>query len=179
MILTGSKIRQEVNKGNIVIYPFSVDQINPNSYNYRLGNVIKVFEHFDGNNSYFKKVKIPKKGFVLFPGKMYLANTAEIIGSKKYAMSLIGKSSMGRHGLFLQQSANLGHTTSQHHWTLEIFPILPIRVYPNMIIGQVTFWMNQGKIEKYIGAYGQFNTPKESFVINLLPEYIKLKNNVK
>ena len=37
MILTGNKIREEVKNKNIIIEPFSEDQINPNSYNYRLG----------------------------------------------------------------------------------------------------------------------------------------------
>jgi dCTP deaminase len=36
MILTGSEILKEVKKGNIMITPFDDDQINPNSYNYKL-----------------------------------------------------------------------------------------------------------------------------------------------
>lgn len=93
---------------------------------------------------------------------MYLGHTLEIIGSRKYAMSLIGRSSMGRLGLFLQLSANLGHTTSTHQWTLELYPVLPIRLYPEMIIGQVTFWTNYGEVKEYTGNYGRFNQPQES-----------------
>jgi len=164
MILTGTKIKEEIKAGNIYIRPFYPEQVNPNSYNYRLGSTIKVFDNFDGRRSIFKEVKIPKDGYILEPRKMYLATTKEVIGSSKYAMSLIGRSSMGRYGLFLQVSANLGHTTSRHKWTLEIVAVLPIKIYPGMIIGQVSFWKNYGAVNRYVGKYGFLNHPQESFV---------------
>jgi len=164
MILTGNKIKEEIKTGNIVIKPFIPDQINPNSYNYRLGSKLKVFYKFDGNKTLFKEIKIPKEGYILEAKKMYLANTKEVIGSSKYAMSLIGRSSMGRYGLFLQCSANLGHTTSEHRWTLEIVAALPIRLYLGMIIGQVSFWRNFGTVKKYRGQYGFLNHPQESLM---------------
>jgi dCTP deaminase len=171
MILTGSKIKEEVKKGDITIDPFSLEQVNPNSYNYRLGSVLKVFNKFDGIKSIFREIEIPKEGYVLEPGKMYLATTKEITGSSRYAMSLIGRSSMGRYGLFLQCSANLGHTTSKHRWTLEIVAAKPIRLYPGMVIGQVSFWKNYGSIEKYSGRYGFLNHPQESFVAGQQENY--------
>jgi len=164
MILTGSKIKEEINAGNIVIEPFSENQVNPNSYNYRLGSTIKVFNGFDGKRALFKEVNISEDGYVLEPRKMYLATTKEVISSSKYAMSLIGRSSMGRYGLFLQVSANLGHTTSEHKWTLEIVAAIPIKLYPGMIIGQVSFWKNFGTVRKYDGRYGHLNHPQESYV---------------
>lgn len=167
MILTGEKIIKELRKGNITIKPFLDSQVNPNSYNYRLGNSIKVFYKFKKNKALFKKINIPLCGYVLKPGRMYLSNTKEIIGSSKYAMSLIGRSSIGRYGLFLQVSANLGHTTSNHKWTLEIVALRPIKVYPGMIIGQVSFWKNFGNIKKYNGKYGTLNYPQESFTPSL------------
>jgi len=164
MILTGTKIKEEIKNGNICIKPFCLDQVNPNSYNYRLGSTIKVFDKFDGSKAIFKEVRIPKTGYILEPRKMYLATTKEVIGSLKYAMSLIGRSSMGRYGLFLQVSANLGHTASKHKWTLEIVAVLPIKIYPGMIIGQVSFWKNYGVVKKYTGKYGFLNHPQESLV---------------
>jgi dCTP deaminase len=164
MILTGSKIKEEVENGNITIEPFSPEQVNPNSYNYRIGPTLKVFEKFDGDKSVFKEIRISEEGYILESGKMYLATTKEIIGSSAYAMSLIGRSSMGRYGLFLQCSANLGHTTSKHKWTLEIVVALPIKLYPGMIIGQVSFWKNYGLVKKYSGQYGFLNHPQESFM---------------
>jgi dCTP deaminase len=37
---------------------------------------------------------------------------------------------MGRLGLFLQLSANVGHTGTFHNRTLEIYPTINIIVYP-------------------------------------------------
>lgn len=162
MILTGREIVREYRNGNISIVPFSDRCVNPNSYNYHLGKQLKVFQYFDGKKSFFEETIIPEDGFVLQPGQMYLGHTEEIIGSSTYAMSLIGRSSIGRLGLFLQLSANLGHVTSKHQWTLELMATKAIRIYPGMIIGQVSFWENFGTITPYTGEHGKYNSPQES-----------------
>jgi dCTP deaminase len=162
MILTGSKIEQEVKKANITIIPFKKDQLNPNSYNYRIGDEIIVFL----NRKTIKK-KISSKGFILKPHRIYLANTYEILGSNKYAMSLIGRSSLGRLGLFLQISANLGHTGSNHSWTLELVSTKPIKIYPHMIIGQISFWDNFGKFIPNTQGYTLYNCPTLSKIKGL------------
>jgi len=164
MILTGKEIKREYEEGNISIFPFDEIMLNPNSYNYRLSEDLKIFEPVENNGSRFKSTKIQSEGFVLRPGQMYLGSTFESIGSSRYAMSLIGRSSLGRLGLFLQLSANLGHTTSNHCWTLELMATRAIRIYPNMKIGQISFWSCDGEIEKYDGIYGKMNMPFESLV---------------
>lgn len=165
MILTGNKIKSEFVKGNITLSPFNREQCNPNSYNYLLGENLKEYIGKDSNNkNLFREIIIPEKGFVLYPGKFYLGVTNEIIGSSKYAMSLIGRSSLGRYGLFLQVSADLGHTTSCHKWTLELYACLPIRVYPKMPIGQVSFWNNNGDVSCFGKNFSLYNEPIESYI---------------
>lgn len=164
MILTGNEIiKQEENK-NIDIRPFHKGNVNPNSYNYRLDRYIKkaiiqddkvVFETID--------LMDYQDGYILEASNFYLANTYENIGSSKYAMSLIGRSSLGRLGMFLQVSANLGHTCSSHHWTLEIVPCINIKVYYKMIVGQVSFWTNDGALEITEHIYNKYDLPTESF----------------
>lgn len=44
MILTGSEIENRVRSGEIVISPFSHENVNPNSYNFRLHDQMKVYE---------------------------------------------------------------------------------------------------------------------------------------
>ncbi|OJH35768.1 dCTP deaminase domain-containing protein [Cystobacter ferrugineus] len=51
----------------------------------------------------------PPEGFLLQPGRVYLGSTQEVIGTDTYVPSLIGRSSLGRLGLFLQITADLGH----------------------------------------------------------------------
>lgn len=162
MILTGKEIEKGVLSGDISLEPFTIEQINPNSYNYRIGNSVKVFKETVGDKPVFEELIISEDGMTLEPHTMYLANTFEVIGSKKYSMSLIGKSSMGRLGLFLQVSANLGHLNSKHKWTLELVATKKIKIYSNMIIGQVSFWENEGEWLGYDGFYGTVDNIQES-----------------
>lgn len=167
MILTGTQIRESLNDGTITLSPFEVENVNPNSYNYRLGSNVKVFSGMKDGLATFVEQPIPEEGMTLIPGQMYLASTLEEIGSSVYAMSLIGKSSIGRLGLFLQVSANLGHTGSSHCWTLELVAAYPVRIYPGMVIGQVSFWENKGEIVSYSGYHGNFSEITESVLTQI------------
>src|SRR5258708_14628983 len=140
MILTGNEIRKQVEKGTIVIDPFEEEQINPNSYNYRLGDhysqvpELLSLGHRDQDETF---QAIPKDGLQLEPGIIYLATTHEIIGSSKYVTLLIGRSSVARLGLFLQISADMGNLGPAHKWTLELTCGQPSIVYARTSIGQV------------------------------------------
>ena len=150
MILTGSKIKEEINSGKIIIEPYDVNSINPNSYNYTLGNFVKVYKENSLDSKVKEKVdiiEIPDDGLVLEPNKVYLGSTMEVIGSDKYVTQLIGRSSIGRLGLFLQVTAPLGHVGCKLNWTLELKVVQPLKVYSGMKIGQVTFWCMDGNDE--------------------------------
>lgn len=160
MILTGKEITAQVERGRIVISPFQQDAVNPNSYNYRLGDMLRKQDPETGKLQ--APMSIPDTGYVLEPHRVYLANTFEVLGSNTYAMSLIGRSSMGRLGLFLQVSANLGHVGSCHSWTLELVAAHRIRIYPRMTIGQLSFWKSCGKLHPYDAGYSLHNGPQPS-----------------
>lgn len=165
MILSGKQIIKEVELGRIHIEPFSVSNINPNSYNYHLGKTLIHVKRLDVdhcNIAECETIVIPPEGYVIMPGELYLGNTVEQIGSEYYTTSLIGRSSMGRLGLFLQISANLGHQTVFHNWTLEIRSCVPLRVFADQVIGQVSFWETVGDEKPYIGYYARHNAPTPS-----------------
>jgi len=172
MILSGPKIDEEVNNGNITIFPFCEYLLNPNSYNYRLDKTVLVPQDsiIDPKEAMkYTTVEIPEEGYILRPDKFYLANTLEIIGSKKYTTTLIGRSSIGRLGLFLQITADLGHIGTSHKWTLELHCVQPLVIYFNMKIGQVAFWENDGKIKNlYSGEYGKCSLPTISKIYKIL-----------
>ncbi len=181
MILTGDQISKEVKVKNISIYPFKNSFINPNSYNYRLGDYLVELESdlIDIKSEHrTKTIKIPKEGYILQPKKLYLGSTYEKIGSDAYVPSLIGRSSLGRLGLFLQITADLGHIGTKHSWTLELTVVQPLIVYARMRIGQVSFWKPDGlnllKGEKYrnkADSYANYSMPQvsmtEKFDINV------------
>src|SRR5471030_258611 len=162
MILTGSAIRQSIANKDIFFEPFDSRAINPNSINYRLGDRLHQVEVDHENKINHTPVPFDGERFLLLKDKLYLGHTHEIIGSKKYVASLIGRSSIGRLGLFVQVSANLGQMGAIHRWTLELFPTQDIYVYPGQTIGQVSFWTTHGKPLAYSGWFGRHNIPMPS-----------------
>lgn len=174
MILTGQKIIQEVKSGNLCIDPFYASFVNPNSYNYRLGEQLLLIKSspFDSKLPVEKEViTLEKGGYVLKPNQLYLGATYETIGSDKYVTILSGRSSLGRLGLFLQVSSDLGHAGTSHRWTLELKVVQPLRVYPLMKIGQITFWkvsdLNMLKGKKYreeVDNYSLYSRPKTPII---------------
>ena len=156
MILTGLDIKNKVECEEIIISPFREDQVNPNSYNFRLGTTIKVYNSFPLDPKIQNTVDetiIPDEGYVIQPNKLYLASTEEIMGSNFYAPTFAARSSIARLGLFINLSADLGDIGYIGQWTLQLFTIHPLRIYPGMRIGQIMWWRPQGTIKLYNGKY--------------------------
>lgn len=162
MILTASEIAKQRGFGRLTIEPFADKQLTPCSYTYRLGPQLGVPELDAEGKVTFTTVTIPPEGYVLQPGRMYLGHTFEVLGSDTYAMSLVGRNSVGRLGLFLQVSANLIHIGAKHQITLELVAALPIRLYPGMEIGEISFWEAKGDIKPYSGGYSAHSAPTAS-----------------
>lgn len=156
MILTGSKIQEETVNKRIIIDPYTPDCLNPNSYNFHLGDTFvlyknKILDPKVEQPTY--EVKMNKEGMLLKPGELYLGFTQEIMGSNFYAPFIYGRSSVGRLGLFVQITAPLGDIGFVGRWTLQLTPVRPVMVYPGMRIGQIFFLKPYGEIKLYNGKY--------------------------
>lgn len=165
MILTGQKIREEVEEKRIIIDPFDVKQINPNSYNFRLFHKLKIYKEkkLDSKKkNETRQITIPKEGLILDPNLLYLGCTTEIMGSEYYVPIIRGLSSTGRLGVFIHITADLIDIGSINRWTLMLHAVQPTKIYPNMLIGQVTFWVPKGKIVLYHGKYQGSRVPVAS-----------------
>jgi len=165
MILTGPEIIKQVQSSRIQIEPFNINQVNPNSYNFRLGETIKYYVNdvLDPKiKQEVREVKVESDGYVLNPGRIYLGHTFEIMGSDYYVPVVKGRSSSARLGLFIHITADLIDIGSHNQWTLQLYAVQPIKVYPQMLIGQVTFWKVFGEIEVYKGKYQGSMGPYES-----------------
>jgi len=166
MILTYHEILNSVKNGGICITPFEKSMLNPNSYDYRID--YKLLEIVDlpvdpKKQTSYHEINFTDEGYILSPNKTYLANTYEEIGSDEFVPSLIGKTSLGRLGLFLQITADLGNLGAKHKWTLELKAVQPIKIYPMMRIGQVSFWKTEGDTDmRYKGKYDKFSVAKSS-----------------
>ena len=114
---------------------------------------------------------IPPEGFVLHPDRIYLGHTEETMGSDYYVPIIRARSSTARIGLFVHITADLIDIGSYNQWTLQLHAIQPVRVYPSMLIGQVTFWCVKGEITLYSGKYQGSKGPMESEIYkDFLPE---------
>lgn len=167
MILTGREIEREWRNGRIVIDPFTPEQMNPNSYNFRLGRLLRVYrpgvlETRCANE--FEDIHIDDSGLTLEPGTLYLAHTVERLGSEFYAPTFAARSSVARLGLFINLSASLGDIGYVGQWTLQLYPVNRIRVYPGMNIGQMMWWRPVGRIKLYSGKYQGSVGPRPSAI---------------
>ena len=160
MILSRAEIDRRVAAGSITISPYCPAQLNPTSYSYRLGLEISELNSADpaaGRSD--AVVEIDAAGMLLQPGRLYLSHTYEVIGSRECVVTLMGRPSIGRLGLFVQLSADLGNVGDAHCWTLELTCVQPIMIYPRMLIGELSFWTTRGELAYYSGPYTQFSRP--------------------
>ena len=140
MILSGKEILKNVESGDIIIEPFNKDNVNPNSYNLSLSNELLVYENEVLDMKVpnpAKKITIPEEGLLLEPNKLYLGRTNEFTKTEKFVPMLEGRSSTGRLGLFIHVTAGFGDIGFAGYWTLEIFCVQPIRIYPDTQICQI------------------------------------------
>ena len=143
-MLSGPRIKEEMAKGNIIFEPFRENQLNPNSYNIRLTDELLIYDLSQGPLDMKKEnptisLKIPEEGLVLEPGILYLGRTDERTETYDFVPCIDGRSSVGRLGISVHITAGFGDEAFRGFWTLEIFVIHPIRVYPYVEIGQIYF----------------------------------------
>lgn len=69
-----------------------------------------------------------------------------------------GRSSIGRLGIFIHITAGFGDVGFSGYWTLEIFCIKPIIIYPNVEIAQLYYHTIDGDYEEYNSGKYQNNT---------------------
>lgn len=156
MILTGPEIHDMIAAGTIVIDPYDPASLEPNSYGFHLGDRIAIYEDeiVDARQPLStREIEIGSEGFLFEPGRFYLGHTAERIGGVAFAAELYANLSAALCGVFIQTSAQLGHTGAVIRWTLEITVANPVRLYPGIRIGKICFWENLGTIESYSGRY--------------------------
>lgn len=164
--LSARAIQDAVKVGSIVISPFSLGQLNPNSYNYCLSPQIrrlsnKVVDAYAADE--YEMLTIPDEGLILEPGECYLGSTSEVFGSATYAALITGRSSVGRKFITNHVTAGLVDIGFIGNLTLEIVVGKRTRIYPKMMFGQIfwfTLWGDPSV--QYSGKYQGQSGPTES-----------------
>ena len=161
MILSGKEIARHMGEA-IFIEPFDPRRLNPNSYNLTLHNELLVYENrlLDMKmENPVEQLTIPEEGLVLQPDRLYLGRTQEFTRTENFVPMLEGRSSVGRLGLFIiHVTAGFGDVGFAGYWTLEIFCVQPIRIYPGVEICQIYYHDIRGDYEPYRSGKYQNNT---------------------
>ncbi|MGI0128998.1 MAG: dCTP deaminase [Thermoplasmata archaeon] len=155
MILSDVKIRSEMRRGHIVIRPFRPDCLGTNSYDVHLGPYLSVYSSgaLDARVANpVQEFRIPKDGYVLVPGQLYLGVTEEYTETHGFVPFLEGKSSVGRLGIDIHSTAGKGDEGFCNYWTLEMSVKVPVRVYAGMPVGQLIYFEISGRVARSYSA---------------------------
>lgn len=165
-MLTGSEIKKRLGK-DIIINPFNESQLNPNSYNIRLGNKLLVYtEELDMNrNNKTREIYIPDSGLLLQPNTLYIGSTLEYTETNNLIPCIDGRSSTARLGIIVHHTGGFGDIGFKGTWTLEIACVQPVVIYPYTEIGQIYYFEPTGDIGAvYEGRYqGQIDPISSRF----------------
>ena len=160
MVLSGHEIKRQLG-GNIVIEPFDESKLNPNSYNLSLHGELMVYEEvvLDMRRANrVRRISIGPEGLVLQPYQLYLGRTVERTETRNLVPMIEGRSSVGRLGLFVHVTAGFGDVGFCGHWTLEMFAVAPIRIYPGVPVCQIFYHDIRGTFDEYQSDKYQHNT---------------------
>ena len=166
MVLSDHTIKEELEKGRIVIDPLDPADIQPASVDLRLDRKILVFSnsrrpHIDvrmGMDDLTETVRIEDEiPFILHPGEFVLGSTLEHIELPDDLVArLEGKSSLGRIGLVIHSTAGFVDPGWKGHLTLELSNLarLPITLYYGMKIGQISYLRLTTPADRLYGSEG-------------------------
>jgi len=164
MILSDKTIKEEIEKGTIGIEPYKPEFVQPSSVDVRLSSKFLIFDRVqhalidvkEKQEGLMTLVEV-KDGepFILHPGEFVLCSTIEKVRiPNTIAGRIEGKSSLGRLGLLIHSTA--GYIDPGWHGTitLELSNVspLPIKLYPGMKIGQISFTTMTTEVETPYGS---------------------------
>ena len=164
MILSDRTLKEHLDSGRIVIDPLDAGALQPSSVDLRLDRFFQVFRnhtmgHIDVKadlSDLTQLVEInPDHSFILHPGEFVLGSTLERVAVPDDLVArLEGKSSLGRLGLLIHSTAGFVDAGFDGQLTLELSNVanLPIKLYPGMKIGQISFQMMTTAAQRPYGS---------------------------
>jgi dCTP deaminase len=166
VVLSDVAIRRLIESGRILVEPYDPSLMQPSSLDVRVDRLFRVFR-----NSRYPYIDVKQEqeeltelvevegdeAFILHPGEFVLGSTLErVVLPDDLVARLEGKSSLGRLGLLIHSTAGFIDPGWDGHVTLELSNVanLPITIYPEMKIGQLSFVQLSEPAEKPYGSGG-------------------------
>jgi dCTP deaminase len=167
VILSDGTIRALLARGRLQVEPLDEAQIQPASVDVRLGSQFLVFRNhtteaidpYERPTDLMSMVEVPEGSpFILHPSEFVLGTTLEAIGLPDDLVARVeGKSSLGRLGLLIHATAGFvdpGWPLGQITLELSNVATLPIKLWPGMKIGQLSFQQLDAPSERPYGHPG-------------------------
>jgi dCTP deaminase len=166
MVLSDGAIRRLIEAGRIGIDPYEESLMQPSSLDVRVARLFRVFRnsrypYIDVKQAQEELTELVEvegdEAFILHPGEFVLGSTLERVTLPDDLVArLEGKSSLGRLGLLIHSTAGFIDPGWDGHVTLELSNVanLPITIYPEMKIGQLSFVQMSEPAERPYGSGG-------------------------
>jgi dCTP deaminase len=164
VILSDRSIHDALSAGRILIEPLDVRDVQPSSVDLHIDRYFRVFRNDttpyidpkESQEDLTEIVEVDDAGsFILHPGEFVLGSTLERVRLPDDLVArLEGKSSLGRLGLLIHSTAGFVDAGWDGHLTLELSNVanLPIALYPEMKIGQISFFQMTTPAEHPYGS---------------------------
>lgn len=143
MIFSDVEIKTANAVGNISITPFRNENVQPNSYEVTLDKEI-----FLVKNGGYTKIMLP---YTIKTGEFVLGSTKESLELRRDTCAMVsGKSTLGRHGVSVHQTAGFIDCGFNGTITLELFNVGPdYELKEGMKIAQIIFFNTKTPQKKY------------------------------
>jgi dCTP deaminase len=164
MILSDRTIRRLLTEGRLLITPLEDAQIQPASVDIRLGSTFLAFRRHTSecidpremNDALMEPMTVADdRPFILHPGEFVLGTTLERLTLPDDIVARVeGKSSLGLLVLLIHATAGFvdaGWTNGQITLELSNVAPLPIKLWPGMKIGQLSFMQMDAPAERPYG----------------------------
>jgi dCTP deaminase len=163
-MLSDNDILNGLENKDLIINPFDISQLQPASYDIKLGFEFLVFDNTKVSeidpkkpvHDFMKKIVLSSENdfIILHPREFILGVSFERIGTNnKYSCQLMGKSSLARLGLIVHTTAGFIDPGNTLNITLEManFNNVPLKLHPMMKIAQVGFFKLNTPSKKVYG----------------------------
>jgi dCTP deaminase len=155
-MLVASEILENISSGNIKISSFNVDNLGPNSYNLSISDEVTelsdpILDPKAKPTTYV--TKIGAEPYILYPGRVYLVKSQEVVATDGVVAILYGRSSAARLGISVTSDGGLGDNGYSGQWTMAISVQQPVKIYRGMSLSQLVFFKVTESTQKYSGKY--------------------------
>lgn len=200
MYLTGPEILRQIELGKIEIDPLDITKAGPNSFDMHLGDELRCYKRtgrpfimdpdttfawghdaIDSRNPpdtyVVPQIDSPQGGWLIVPGRLYLGATLERIYCEGFMPIISGRSSCGRLGVRVHQTAGVGDDGFNGTWTMEIDSVEPVILYPGGRYFQCLFAELKGERLPY-GDNGRYQNQSDPTPTRIHIDADKVHNDV-